>query len=629
MEYGNYLYTQSSNDRRGILWTKYVLMWALKQIDQTENTDTRLIELDSGVKITVGNMFIYDQQNINPNFVDFLKTTAAYHVILLAPDTTLANNKYARKFYEHIKKNYGRMPTELKNFNDMLFSLTKKMNTGINKTLPLSTNISPYEYSEYSLIKTPTSSNRFAFYIPHKVSNIVINDLGSNNQNSKAYQIVFNRYLTHFTNILNNQLFGSSDKNIILENFYNQNIAPNNPNVKVWNNNRKYENVWDNNAIKNKCFGLGIKDPKICKELMFALTKAQTYDGLRTFMITYSQPEYDGVWSTLDEMVDLASKGRINLSIARRFLRYLGFKFSQYSTTPDRQASNAYTNWINVDGNKHFNDPSFTAIIMRSTKVANFLRVLSEYVAYTYNLRIPENIEDIVNLGSVFSSSPSNYTNNREKTWDYAERYDDYIDKNINPYDLMTSPYDFTTSPYDFIAMLLLSDPKLLNKINNLYVDGIGISKTNDVSIDEYMRRMELPKNRINTIRVFSGGNANFNESHSCGSMNINNNFDTKKHINYFEKLYYGMKNKLKDRNMYLDKSDDNNLSNQIHNLNIYWNSLNKATKNLSDSKIFNGEEEEYKNLKKTWKENYVKYKKQEIKVLTSLTLLLQKMESI
>lgn len=606
MDYGNYLYTQSPNDRRGILWTKYILIWALKQIDQTENTDLRLITLDSGTKISVGNMFIFDQQNINPNFDNFLKTTAAYHAILTAPDTTLANNKYARNFYEYIKANNGRTPTVLRNFYDMLFSLSKKMSTGINKTLPLTTNINPYEYSEYSLIKTPTISNRFAFYIPRKATKN--NLIGLNNQSTSAYQIQFYRYLANLSETLNNLLFESPNKQIILETFYDANVAPISLNNRAWDNNRKYEDMWNYNAKKNKCFGFGIKDPQVCKELMLALTKAPTYDNLRAFMITYSQPAYDHIWSTPDEMVDLASRGRINLSIARRFLRYLGFKFALY-LEPVRQAVNAYTNWINIDGNKHFNDPLFTTVVTSSTKVASFLRVLSEYVAYTYNLRIPENVEEIVNLGSALPKT--NYTNNSEKTWDYAERYNDYLDEYTD-----IDSNNFITNPYDFIAMFLLSDPKLLNKINNLYVSGVGIPKINEVDIDEYMRRMELPKNRINTIRVFSGGS-----SEQCSSK--------KTHIHHLEKMYYKMMNELKERGMQLDQTDNKNLLNQIHNLNIYWDHLDKATKKLSDSKEFNGEKDEYKDLKKTWKDVYVKYKKQELKVLISLTLMLRKIEGI
>jgi hypothetical protein len=578
-----------------------MLDFAVKQSDQIENTDARLLALNNGARISVANMFLLQNDStsgnilmLSPIFDNFLKSTAAYHALLLAP-LNLSQNKYAVKLYEFVKSNYGAMSSSIKRMYNMLFQLSKKMDTGIDTKVPLNTLIGMSEYDKYSIVKSNELDNRFAYYLPRKT--ITQNLLGLQNQTYQGYQMQFYKYLREMNDemleLVSRSTLSSLEND--LDTFYHTNVVPINANYLSWgtSSDKKVENLWLLNAQKNKCYGFGIKDSEICKELMLILTKAPSYAAIKVFMLKYSQPVYNNIWSNRNEMIDLASRGRINLSIARRFLRYLGFRYANY-LEPLRQFTFAYDNWIRTDGNIHFNDPMFTQTITANKKVADFLKVISEYVAYTYTVRVADNVEEIVNLGKAVPLT--SYTKDPEKTWDYAERYDEYLDE-----------VDFVAprpqNNYD-LFMMLLTDPLLNKKLEYFSSLDLGslpkVKKISEMSIDEYFRTMEPPKQHLGAFNILAGGSLCKKSSRL-----------------YLEHAYKEMLDTLKEQGLELDTKDQENINNQIHNLKIYWHELNKATKNF---KNLNNTE-----TKENWHHAYKEYNKQELKVLISLTKLLRK----
>lgn len=591
MNLAKFIYTQDPDDTRGDLWTKYVLSWVMAQDDENKNTDMRIITLQNGSMISVANMFtvvtnIFDKEVINPKFENFLKTTAAYHAIITS-DVSLAESEYAKKLYLFLHKNYYKMDYTIKKMYDMIFVLYKKMNSGILKKISFNENINSDDYDKYYIKIAP--NNNFASTLPRKLINIA-------KMKNTSYKDIYLHYLNKFTSELEKYLDATNNKSYVLASFYDNYVRANDTN-KSWNliNPNKIQDTWNLNATRNKCYGLGITDVNVCKELMIILNKPYNLLSLKDFMLKYSQPENDFIWPSKNVLIDSVSRGKVNLAIARRFMNLLGFKF-YYTENTAKIGALAFYNWINKDARETFKDPNFAQSITANKKVGIFLKTLAEYVAITYPVNISDDLQKIINL----NERPKEYKSRDDsKTWNYAEGYKEYLE-NLDQSSIPPSKYN----TYDFLTNVLLSNDLLtkLSWLNDFTIP--EFRKNKELSIDEYLSLLEPPKQKTGLIKVMSGG---------CKQH---------RYFHQIEKIYKKVLNHMKLCNYVLAYEDKKNLDTQIFNLNVYWFKLNHATKKVSESKNIDNERDIY--LRRMWLEHYNKFILQEKKVLASLTKLMK-----
>ena len=311
------------------------------------------------------------------------------------------------------------------------------------------------------------------------------------------------------------------------------------------------------------------------------MTKAPNFLSLKNFMLKYSNPTYNNIWPTKKELIDLISSGKVDLNISRMLLNYLGFKFFD-NVNKYKIGILAFSNWIITDIKERFNDLNLVNVISSNSVVMDFLKILSEYVGFTYDVFVPSDIKQEKYLGK---DTPNHVSQDPSKIWDYADGYKANSDPkaNFNKYDFMN---------------LFINDDYLLNKLG--YLNNFTIGK-NKMSVDEYFKSLQAKPQRLGSIKIMAGG---------C-----------KPKLHKTEKIYFELLNHLKANNLVLDNKDKINLEYQIINFKIYINRLDKITKKVSDNRNPNIDDQ----LKKNWFIIYDKFKKQEKKVFLSLSKIMEK----